>query len=77
MAIGSQPEIGAEFDHGPLGDWLNGGANRWRTQVGDDLLGGYAQLDYVTNHPDICEAAKLEAIQMHPLRAHSEDTDQQ
>lgn len=77
MAIGSQGEIGAEFDHGPLAGWLNGGANEWRTQVGDNLLGGYAHLDYVTNHPDICEAIRLEAIQMHPMWADSEDTDQQ
>lgn len=64
MAIGSQGEIGTEFDQGSLTDWLNGGANRWRQQVGDNLLGGYAKLDYVTNHTDLCEAIKLETIQM-------------
>lgn len=26
--------------------WLNGGAAVWRAEVGDDLLGGYAVLDY-------------------------------
>lgn len=64
MAIGSQGEIGTSFDHGPLADWLDGGGNLWRQRVGDDLLGGYAKLDYVTNHTDLYEAIKLETIQM-------------
>lgn len=74
MAIGSQGEIGTEFDTGPLHDWMHGGGWRWRQQVGDNLLGGYAQLDYVTNHMDLYQAVNDEAIQMYPMREHSEST---
>lgn len=74
MAIGSQGEIGTVFDTGPLHDWIHGGARRWRDQVGDDLLGGYAKLDYYTNHPDLYEAVNNDAVQMYPMREYSEDT---
>lgn len=77
MAIGSQGEIGTEFDNGPLHGWLHGGGNLWRRQVGDDLLGGYGKLDDYRNHPDIRERVESEALQMYPMRAHSESTYQQ
>jgi hypothetical protein len=73
VAIGSGAEIGVTFTQDKLGDWLNGGANEWRNQVGDSLLGGYAQLDYVTNHEDLYKAAADEAIQMFPMRPYSEN----
>ena len=74
MAIGSQGEIGTEFDQGPLHDWMNGGGWRWRQQVGDDLLGGYGKLDHPRNHPDIYQAVTDDAIQMYPMRKYCEDT---
>lgn len=77
MAIGSQGEIGTRFDNGPLHEWIEGGGLAWRRQVGDDLLGGYAKLDYYTNHLDLYEAVTNDAIQMYPMREYSEDTYQQ
>lgn len=42
MAIGSAPEIGANFQIGTAGfDWKH-----WRTIVGDTLMGGYATVCY-------------------------------
>jgi hypothetical protein len=77
MAIGSQGEIGTDFDQGPLHDWLNGGSLLWRLTAGDDLLGGYGKLDHPDNHPDIRETVESEALQMYPLQPYCEDTYQQ
>lgn len=74
MAIGSQGEIGTVFDTGPLHDWIHGGGAAWRAHVGDDLLGGYATVDYVTNHIELLREVNNDAIQMYPLRPYSEDT---
>jgi len=74
VAIGSQGEIGTEFDQGPLHGWLNGGANEWRRQTGDTLLGGYAQLDHPDNHPDLMKTVADETLQMYPMHPYSEDT---
>lgn len=74
MAIGSQGEIGTEFDQGPLHDWMNGGSRRWRDSVGDQLLGGYAQLDHPRNHPGLMKRMEDEALQMFPMRAYSESS---
>lgn len=30
-----------------LRDWLNGGMARWKAEVGEDLMGGYARLIYL------------------------------
>jgi hypothetical protein len=48
MSIGSEAPIGERFETGKAGlrDWLEGGGNAWRAEVGDDLLGGYATLHY-------------------------------
>lgn len=45
MAIGSAPEIGTKFA-GVTG-WLEGRAAVWRQEVGGNLLGGFATLNYV------------------------------
>jgi hypothetical protein len=74
MAIGSGAEIGVTFTQGKLGDWLDGGGNEWRAQVGDDLLGGYANVWYIQDNPELVEEINREAIQMYPLQPHSEDT---
>lgn len=50
MAIGSEPEIGESFatvKDFPTFDHLLAYYRRWKEEVGEDLLGGYATLVYV------------------------------
>jgi hypothetical protein len=57
MAIGSAPEIGAQFK---TGVWSTEESSLWREQVGGDLLGGYAKLCYprfpVSPDAEVCRS---------------------
>lgn len=43
MAIGSRPEYGTKFSTKQNFDWTT-----WREMVGDELVGGYARVVYIS-----------------------------
>lgn len=43
MAIGSKPEYGTKFSTKQNFDWTT-----WREMVGDELVGGYARVVYIS-----------------------------
>lgn len=67
MAIGSIPEYGTKFS--TKQNWTDDDWKNWRLMVGDDLVGGYATVVYISRED------RERNLQVYALRHETESAD--